>query len=504
MIVETAAGRLEGVRDGGALAFLGVPYGADTSGPRRFRPPVRPEAWTGVRAAGAFGPASPPTLTATDRRYFDRSALWPEYAGWDATTVFSEDCLRLNVWTPEADGGRRPVLVWLHGGGFSWGSGSSILTRGDALAARHDTVVVTLNHRLGVLGHLHHPEIDGSGVAGLLDLRLALEWVRDEIAAFGGDPGNVTIAGHSGGGAKVAGLLALPSARGLFHRAIIQSGVVSLRVIDLSEATVTAARVLAAADVRPVDVRKLQELPVDRLTRLAAPYRFRPVADGVELPAHPFDPVAVPTAAGLPLLIGTTAHDTATFKFDADPGWEAIGERRLVDLVANHPAAALGPAAEETVAAYRDRHPSFSPQELLVEITTDRLRERTRLLAERKLAGGDGDVFLYDFAYEAPMPADTFFAGRRMASHGLELPFVFDIADRCALAGERSDRIELAGRMSRAWAAFARHGSPTGPGLPDWPPYDPQRRTTMIFDADPREPWTTSASRPTQRSAPSR
>ncbi len=242
------------------------------------------------------------------------------------------------------------MLVWLHGGGFSWGSGASVLTRGDALAARQDVVVVTLNHRLGVLGYLHHPEIDGSGVAGLLDLRLALEWVRDEIAAFGGDPGNVTIAGHSGGGAKVAGLLALPSARGLFHRAIIQSGVVSLRVIDLSEATVTAARVLAAADVRPVDVRRLQELPVEQLTRLAGPYRFRPVAEGVDLPAHPFDPVAVPTAAGLPLLIGTTAHDTATFKFDADPGWEAIDDERLLELVAQHPAAALGPAAAETVA----------------------------------------------------------------------------------------------------------------------------------------------------------
>ena len=462
--VLTTAGRVRGVADGEAMAFLGVPYGAA----RRFHPPEPPPPWSGVRDATAFGPACPPTLSDPDRAYFARSALWNQYAGYDVATRFSEDCLNLNVWTPALDGGGRPVLVWLHGGGFSWGSGAGSLTRGDRLAARHGTVVVTVNHRLGVLGHLQLDGIPGSGVAGVLDLRLALAWVRDNIAAFGGDPENVTIAGHSGGSAKVTTLLGLPAARGLFSRAVMQSGLMELEVLDHDHAAATAAQLIErAGGADPA------ALPVDELTRLAAGLRLRPALDGEHLPAHPFD-----AGADVPLLIGTNTHDTATFKFEAAPGYDAVeDDAGLRAVVAAHPSAMYGDEAGAVIAACP---PGLTNAERLVHITTARLRERTAALAERKLAAGTTPVYMYVFAYEAPMPPGEPFAGAPMASHGLELPFTFDVADRVALTGDRPERLELAAFMSARVAAFARDGDP------GWPAYDPAERRTMVFDIPPR------------------
>jgi para-nitrobenzyl esterase len=486
VVVETAAGTLAAMRSGDALAFYGVPYGADTAGPARFRPPAPAPPWTGIRDAARFGPACLPTLTEHDRAHFARSPLWREYAGLDLVTGFSEDCLSLNVWTRELDGSR-PVIVWLHGGGFSWGSGASTWTNGDALAARHDVVVVTVNHRLGVLGYLHMEDLAGeewagSGVAGLLDLCLALEWVRDNIRAFGGDPARVTIAGHSGGGAKVQALLALPAARGLFHRAILQSDVVSLRSVDRAEATVAARGVLAATGTDPAQVDRLRALPPERLTRLAAPFRFRPVVDGRWLPDHPFDPVAAPSASEVPLLIGTTTHDTATFKFDAEPGYGELDWDGLRARIAGHPSANLGDLADEVIAYFADERPQATPAELLVDITTALLRQRALLLVHRKLAGGPAPVYMYVFAFEAPMPAETPFAGASMSSHGLEVPFVFDIAERVEMTGSRPERLGLAAMIADYWSAFARDGIPYGPYRPAWPRYDEEARATMILD----------------------
>ncbi|MEX2555150.1 MAG: carboxylesterase family protein [Actinomycetota bacterium] len=490
-IAETTSGRTEGLVDDGVLCFKGVRYGAPTWGPRRFRPPVPPEPWTRPADATAFGPSCPPTLTPADRAYFPASPLWLAYAGIDESTEFSEDCLRLNVWTGGlADGERRPVLFWLHGGGFSWGSGSSPLNAGDGLARGHGVVVVTLNHRLGILGYLDldavaGDEWAGSGVAGVLDLRLALEWVRDNIEAFGGDPTNVTIVGHSGGGAKVSTLLAMPSARGLFHRAVIQSGVVSLRAIEPEEARVTATEVLARCGLAAGEARRLQELDTGALTKLGGSFRFRPVCDEVTMPAHPFDPVAAPTTTGIPLLIGTTKDDAATFKFDSDPEFASLDQDGLRRRVATHPAAGFGEGADDVIAFFSERNPEASCARLLVDVATATARERAVLLSERKLALSNSPVFTYEFTFDVPMPPETAFPGQLMSPHAVELPFVFDIARRTPLAGRRPERLDLARRMSSCWVAFMRHGAPSASGVPEWPRYDPQRRSQMTFDVAP-------------------
>jgi para-nitrobenzyl esterase len=502
-VVATTGGVVRGVIEDGVHRFLGVPYGSA----ERFRL-AEPARWDGTFDAARFGSACPPTLTANDRAFFPRSPLWQAYAGIDDRTVFDEDCLRLNVWTPGLDHRARPVLVWLHGGGFSWGSGSSSWTLGDRLASRNNVVVVTLNHRLGILGYLDledavGEEWTGSGVAGLVDLRLALEWVRDNISSFGGDPGSVTIVGHSGGGAKVAALLALPSAEGLFHRAVIQSGVVSLRSVDRDEAAAHASAVLERAG----GVDALRAMPVAQLTELGAPYRFRPAARTRLLPAHPFDPVAAPSAAHVPLLIGTTLDDAATFKFDSDPAFPSLDDEALRAWVAEHQANEFGDLADDAIAFHRQRLPGASASRLVTAVATQRLRERTETLVERKLAGGDAPVYVYAFVYRAPMPDDTIFAGEELSSHGIEIPFVFDRAELEPIAGDAPWRTELARQMSSCWAAFARTGDP------GWPPWNADDRLMMVFDEmsavrrDPfeeeqplferlrRSTWTTSASR---------
>jgi len=383
-------------------------------------------------------------------------------------------------------------MVWLHGGGYAFGAGSSVISEGAALAKRGDVVVVTINHRLNVFGHLYLADIAseayaGSGMAGMLDIVLALEWVRDNIEAFGGDAGNVTIFGESGGGRKVSVMMAMPSAKGLFHRAIVQSSP-GLRGKEPGEATELAERLLAKLNIKPDQIEKLQELPAQQLLDAVSTLSTQqlgigmmgartvmllsPVVDGHYLPAHPFDPVAAPTAADVPLVIGTNRDESALF-LAGDPRRRRLDESELRERLAT----LLGDRMESILHAYRRTRPDATPWELLIGITSEDRRLGCIKLVERKLAGGTAPVFMYLFTWESDYLGYLF-----KACHALEIPFVFDNVDEALLTGDRPDKYELAAAMSEAWIAFARSGDPSHPGIPKWEPYTADNRATMLFD----------------------
>jgi para-nitrobenzyl esterase len=475
-LAQTQTGRIRGVFKHGVHAFKGIPYGAPTQGSARFKPSRPPQAWSGVRDALDYGPVCPQELTIM---------VGPE-------TAQSEDCLRLNVWTPELAHGRRPVMVWLHGGGFRIGSGER-LTRG-ALARKQDVVVVTLNHRINVFGMLYLAELCGaeyadSGNVILHDVLLALSWVRDNIAAFGGDPNNVTLFGESGGGRKVSTLMAAASAAGLFHRAIVQSGS-QLRVCSNAAASAFAERVLGELALAPAQAHALHELPAARL--LSAYHKAAasgpdalPVVDGRLLTRHPFDPDAPALSAQVPMIIGTNRDENAFFLSAAEWKTDAAGLRERVAR------ALSAERADEVIETFRALYPEASHGMLLAKILTARgyFLDST-LQAERKAALGAAPAYLYQFDFVSPQRQ-----GRLGAHHALEVPFVFDeLEASLALVGPADAETQaLADRMSSSWAQFARSGDPNHPSLPRWQPYTAARRDTMVFDrltqlsVDPRQ-----------------
>jgi para-nitrobenzyl esterase len=478
-IATTTAGKIRGAFQESIHSFKGIRYGADTAA-TRFAAPRAPEPWSDVRDALEYGNSSPQGVSG------DGGGL---FASWRPSPPLpmSEDCLFLNVWTPGLrDGKKRPVMVWLHGGGFVTGSGSSNAYEGTRLSQRGDVVVVTINHRLNAFGYLYLGEaFADSGNAGMLDILLALEWVRDNAAEFGGDAGNVTIFGESGGGAKVSVLMAMDRARGLFHRGIVQSGP-WLRATPAEEAAEAAARVVQQLGLTRGNLDQIRQLPAERILnawRKAAPtgrgVADGPVLDGRTLKRHPFEPDAAPQGREVPLMIGICATETSMLA--------GAGQPELFDLTWTTLREKLGPQlagldAAETIAQYRKLHPDYSPAEAYFRITTDRGFYRSSMLqADRKAAQAGAPVYFYILEWRTPVHG-----GKWMTPHALDIGFIFDNVDRSeAMSGRGEPQQRLADIMSETWLAFARNGDPNNAALPTWPSYDSGRRATMILDLEP-------------------
>jgi para-nitrobenzyl esterase len=481
-IVSTTNGPVRGYRDNGLNIFKGLRYGAPPLGALRFAPPQRPKSWTDPADAVALAAPAIQVGVAPGDVTGGRSAGDPPAPGQPGT---DEDCLFINVWTRGLTG-KRPVMVWLHGGGFANGSGGAAMYDGEALAGRGDAVIVTVNHRLNVFGYLHLGELGGhpsSGVAGMLDIVQALEWVQDNIAAFGGDPGNVTIFGESGGGWKVSLLMAMPGAHGLFHKAIIQSGP-GLRGVPLAAAAKNAQALFDQLGLKAGDVDKLQALPTAVIQAAAEKAAsggpqagFSPCVDGIALPRDPFHPDAPELSKDVPVLIGTNKDEATLFLF-ADPKFGEYDEEEMMKRIRQ----SAGDKAGALLAALRQTFPDYSPSHLAAAAQTAvGMWGGSITLAERKAAQAGAPAYMYLLEWET-----TAARGKLRSPHALEIPLVFDNVDKARSFMGRGDAQAVAEQMSEAWLAFARTGDPNTPALPDWPAYDAARRATMVFNLESR------------------
>jgi para-nitrobenzyl esterase len=472
--VETSGGRVRGVEGDGVIIFKGMRYGESTGGAGRFRPPVAALRRSDVFDASSFGDQCPQT----------RSPLA------DAGPM-SEDCLRINVWTPRPDGARRPVMLWFHGGGFEAGSASQPLYDGANLAKRGDVVVVTINHRLNVFGHCHLAALLGrdyasSGNVGILDLVEAMRWVRRNIAAFGGDPRNVTIFGQSGGGRKVSLCYATPASEGLFARGIVQSGS-HLLVQTPEQAGALTGRLLNELKIAESDARKLLSVSIDDLVAAqrsviaAAGYRFEPVLDGRVFVDQPFLPRAPRRSARLPMMVGTTRTELSNQLTLANPRLFDLTEALLPAAVGRFVGAEQAQRAIELVRRYR---PDAPAPEVFFTVATNRAYGLdSTLMAQARAQQSGAQTWLYRLMWRSPAQG-----GRRISPHSLDLPFVFDnVSAGAALTGPATaDTAAMARQMSQTWLAFARTGNPNNAAIPQWKPYDLQDRTMMLFDLPPK------------------
>ncbi len=466
---STTHGPVIGLRDGVILSFKGVRYGADTR-QTRFQPPRPPAPWTRPVEALDYGAACP-------------------QPGGEPNQ--SEDCLFLNVWTPGLDAGRRPVMVYVHGGAYSTGSGSSPLTDGARLAARGDVVVVTLNHRLNLFGYAYMARLDASlphsGNAGQLDLVLALRWVRDNIAAFGGDPDRVMLFGQSGGGAKIATLMATPAAAGLFHRAATMSGQQVTASGPLNAGRRTRAW-LDALGVAPDRVRDLLRTPAEALleaARITDPVLgygslyFGPVVDQQSLFRHPFYPDAPAQSAGVPMIIGNTREETLAF-LGGDPAnagltWESLPARMSPEVMR------IDVAPETVIAEYRRLYPGWSPDQVLIGASTAGRSWRAAIIEAEARAAQGAPAWVYQMDF-----AGTLDSGRSGAFHTVDIPLAFDNVDAAGSRVTGPGAHAVAAGLSEAFIAFARSGDPNHPGLPVWAAYGLPGRETMVFDVETR------------------
>ena len=471
--VTTRLGRAEGFRtEDGAVAFLGLPFAEPPVGGLRFRPPVPVRSWGDSLDATAFGPACPQPLEANPSLYLDQS----------------EDCLTLNVWTPSVDRGARPVMVWIHGGGWIYEGTEDRLYDGGRLAARGDVVVVSVAYRLGALGFTHLEGVEGSGNAGILDQKLALEWVREHIGLFGGDPGNVTIFGESAGGMSVSALMGMPSAKGLFHKAVAQSNVASFarRADYASRVTALLLRKAGAANSEELMSRSWPELLQAQIAVCGEHFPedllYGPVVDGTVFPSPPVQAVREGMSGDVPLLLGTT-RDEARYWMMYNPLLALPFPPQLFFVVFPVAGRAVPEdrSLEEAVALYRRAHPDLPQNFVAFAAATDIFfRMPVLRFAEAQRGYRPGNVFVYRFDWPPPNPAAPFL--NLGATHGSELAFVFDSAEGWPELYGDGVPGGLVEQIMDAWIAFARTGDPNHPGLPAWPAYDMSRRPVMIFD----------------------
>ncbi len=470
-VVETAQGKVRGLLDeSGIRVFKGMRYGQA----ERFMPPVAPSPWAGVQDAFDYGDQSPQADT--------RLA---------AEEPMTDDCLRVNVWTPGLDNARRPVMLWFHGGGFEAGSGSSPLYDGTRMARRGDVVVVTINHRLNVFGHCYLGGILGeefaqSGNVGYLDLVRSMEWVKENIAEFGGDPGNVMIYGQSGGGRKVSLCYAGQDAQGLFHKGVVQSGA-HLRIQPLERADALADALLAELNIDRANARRLQTVDIaalsaaQRTVAAAAGTRFSPVLDDHTFTAHPWLPDAPSMSSHLPMMLGTTRTEL-TSQLGTVPGIFDMDKAEAKQRLASY----LNEAdIDEAFEIFQASRPQANPSEVFFTIVSARgyVRDQTIMAEQRVEAGGSGHTYVYRLMWRSPVEG-----GRRVTQHSLDLPFMFDnVAAAPHMTGPDTDETRaMVDNMANTWLAYARNGDPNNDNIPEWAPYDLERRNTMLFDTPSR------------------
>src|ERR1700678_469859 len=476
-IVSTRCGKLEGEEQTGLYVFKGVPFAAAPETVRRWLPPEKPQPWTGVRDARRFGAVAP-----------QNSVTNQALAAMKIDQQQSEDCLNLNLWTPALDRARRPVMVWIHGGGFTMGGGAQEMYLGSVLATRGDVVVVTINYRLEPLGFLRlndvtHGRIPSSGNEGLLDQIAALRWVRDNIAEFGGDPDNVTIFGESAGGMSVGALLAMPSAHGLFHKAIPQSGSCDT-ISSIARANRTAERVLSKLGVSADDADAIRAIPVAQLLTGVfgadgkTPDRelgmaYQPVMDGTVIPRELIEMVGQGSAAGVAVMVGSNLEEWKLFSA-MDPSAQRLDKAGLVARMSKRMTADF---ASSIIASYERARTSagasITPPELFSAIETDRVFRMPGVRLAEIHGRSERRAYNYLFTWRSPA-----MRGALGSCHALELGFVFGtnhLAGMRRFAGEGPAAEKLAIEMQDAWLAFARDGNP------GWPGYTEARRATMLF-----------------------
>lgn len=464
---KTAAGRIEGTSENGIHVFKGIPYGDDTRS-RRFQAPQPVKPWRGVKKTFGYGAASPQATNEPQQ---------------------GEDCLYLNVWTPGLrDNAKRAVMVYIHGGAYAGGSGSANIYDGVNLAKRGDVVVVTINHRLNAFGYLYlAPFSDAyadSGNAGQLDIILALKWVQENITEFGGDPGRVLVFGQSGGGAKIATLMAMPEAKGLFHRAISMSGqqVTASGPLHAQERSEAFLKTLG---ISKANLDDLKTIPTEKLVAALSTkdpvigsggMYFGPVLDMKHLMRHPFYPDAPSQSAHIPMMIGNTHDETRAFI--TDPGVYKLSWDELPERLAKNMRVDILP--KTVIEAYKSWFPGISPTDLFFLATTAGRSWRAAIIEAEERAKAGTPAFVYQLDW--PCPDD-----KRRAQHMTDIPLAFDNTDKDgAITGNGEKARQMAAILSETFIAFAKTGNPNNKLIPAWTPYSIKERETMVFDLPPQ------------------